>query len=437
MFNTKNFIKNCCLFLSCSGALFAGEQLHSDWYHTNAQIRTLSQLSSDEFDKFSNSALIDVEPVIAPNKENLVGANDYYMWPIATIIEDTMVVLYSRSTCHWGKEKSQNDGQGGIRMTITSSDGGLTWSKPVDVLQAGRWEKTPFKGFGGGIGSHGGIVYIALTQGIYRSADKGRTWSLLGEEPQWDQVPKTLWAPGMRLTFDDKHGLTIWTTSGFSQDYLQRRDHNAYGTHMVSVYSPDFGRTWKSESQPLPDGLRLSEVTPIQFNNKIAFFLRNGLKKTCFGQGFSETGWFPFTFAISNIGPVGIVDTPDIQYNPRTQRMEAAAPHRKGLGPGPQGQMKVNLYSMTPAEMAAGETAWRYDGTLIRYKNLFGKSDGFNVVGSVVDETRNRRFFHVWGGNGTNTAAVFQYSISLDTDKVSGYLRNFYKTAKSTKTPNP
>ncbi|MDA3924050.1 MAG: hypothetical protein PF904_05045 [Kiritimatiellae bacterium] len=122
---------------------------------------------------------------------------------------------------------------------------------------------------------------------------------------------------------------------------------------MVALYSPDFGQTWRTESQSLPDGLRLSEVTPLQFKNKLAFFLRNGLKKTCYGQGYSGTGWFPFSFGISNIGPVSLVDTPDIQYNPKTRRIEVAGPHRKGSGPGPEGGMKANLYSMTP-ELFAG-----------------------------------------------------------------------------------
>lgn len=287
----------------------------------------------------------------------------------------------------------------------------------------------------GGIGNYKGVVYVALNKGIYKSSDKGKSWELLTKESTWNNISETLWSAGTRLTFDQTHGMVLWTTSGFSKDYIQRRDHGAYGTKMVALYSPDFGQTWKIESQDLPDGLRLSEVTPLQFNNKLAFFLRNGLKKTCYGQGYSDTGWFPFRFDISNIGPVGLVDTPDIQHNPKTGRIEVVGPHRKGSGPGPKNGMKANLYSMTPEEMAAGKTEWRYDGTLIRYKNLMGKSDGFNTVGSVIEKKRNRRFFHVWAGDGTNTAAIFQYSISLDTDKVSSYLKSYYKNQTRPETP--
>ena len=155
-------------------------------------------------------------------------------------------------------------------------------------------------------------------------------------------------------------------------------------------------------------------------------FLRNGLRNTRFGQGYSDTGWFPFEFALSNVGPVGLVDTPDVNYNPVTGRLEAAAPHRLGGGPGPQGKMKVNLYSIAHADLAAGSTEWRYDGTLVRYRDLFGQSDGFNVVGSVVDVEQGTKFFHVWGGDCTGRAGIYQYSVSLDTLAVSQYLTRFY-----------
>ncbi|MDA3924049.1 MAG: hypothetical protein PF904_05040 [Kiritimatiellae bacterium] len=85
-------------------------------------------MTNEEFNKFKESDLIDVRPVIIPRGENLIEKNDYYMWPISTMIKDTMVVLYSRGTCHWGAQKSESDKNGGIRMIVTSSNGGKTWS---------------------------------------------------------------------------------------------------------------------------------------------------------------------------------------------------------------------------------------------------------------------------------------------------------------------
>ncbi len=72
----------------------------------------------------------------------------------------------------------------------------------------------------------------------------------------------------------------------------------------------------------------------------------NGFKNVRYSQGYSETGWFPFRFARSNVTSKGIVDTPDINYNPVSRRLEVAVPHRDGDDPGPAGGMKVNLYSI-------------------------------------------------------------------------------------------
>lgn len=411
------------------GRCTAGESTNvtttDTWFHDNPLARELSQLTAHEFRKFAATDLLDVRPVVLPTPKNILGENDYYMWPIATMVDGTVVVLYARSPCHWGPDSTKGGGRSGIRMVVTSDDGGRTWSTPVDVLQAGRWARSPFKGFGAGLGVHEGVVYLALNQGVYRSQDKGKSWELASDAPTFDGVPEVLWAPGMRLTVDEVHGLTVWTTSGFSQDSKARMQRGEYGTHMVAVYSPDFGATWRHEAQALPDGLRLSEVTPVQFDGKIAFFLRNGFKNVHFGQGYSGTGWFPFQFALSDVGPVGIVDTPDIAYNPVTRRLEVAAPHRRGTGPGPTGGMKVNLYSMSPSELAGGKTQWRYDGTLVRYKNVFGKSDGFNPVGSVIDAARGKRVIHVWGGDCTGKAGIFQYSVDLDTPAVRRYLMEF------------
>ncbi|MBN1341500.1 MAG: exo-alpha-sialidase [Phycisphaerae bacterium] len=403
-------------------------QTGCQWYRQDALARELSQLTEQEIAKFAGSPLIDVRPVIVPHPENVVGANDYFMWPIATKVDDTLVVLYARCPCHWGKDKSKGDGNAGIRMVVTSSDGGKTWTKPVDVLRAGKWTNSPFKGFGGGLGAQDGVVYLALNQGVYRSRDKGRSWELVSASPSFQGVPQQLWAPGMRLTFDTEHGMTVWTTAGFAPARKETKD---YGNRLCAVYSRDGGKTWRYQDQALPEGIGLSEITPVQFDRKIAFLLRNGLKNTRYAQAYSQTGWFPFRFDITNIGPVQIVDTPDIAYNPATRRLEAAVSHRGGTGPGPKGSMKINLYAIAPSDMKAGSANWRFEGTLIRYRWPFGKSDGFNPVGSVIDTHADRQYLHVWAGDCTGRAAIFQLSRSLDTPAVSRYLTTFYDTVST------
>jgi len=399
-----------------------GDEMGDTWYEADATARGLSQLTAAEFAKFTGTSLLDVRPVVVPGKDNVVGDNDYFMWPIATKVDDTLLVLYQRTPSHWGPDLVKRDKNTGIRMVVTTTDGGKTWSEPVDVRQAGAWKNSPFKGFGGGLGVHDGVVYLAINQGVYLSKDKGQTWELVPEPADWGEVPERLWAPGMRITFDAVHGLTIWTTTGFA---AKRKETEDYGDRLCAVYSPDFGKTWRYQEQEVPKGIGLSEVTPVQFDGKVAFFLRNGLHNTCYAQGYSATGWFPFRFAITNVGPVQTVDTPDIAYNPTTGRLRAAVSHRRGRGPGPKGKMKVNLYSISPGAMAKGESDWRYEGTLVEYHSRFGVSDGFNPVGSVVDTAAGVQYIHVWGGDGTGKAAIYQYTVSLDTPAVSKYLHGF------------
>ena len=50
------------------------------------------------------------------------------------------------------------------------------------------------------------------------------------------------------------------------------------------------------------------------------------------------------------------------------------------------------------------------------------------IVGSVVDTKRGRKVYHVWGGDCTGTAGIFQYSVSLDTSAAARYLKAFYQT---------
>jgi hypothetical protein len=179
-------------------------------------------------------------------------------------------------------------------MVVTSSNGGKTWTQPVDLLeQAGaKWEHVPFLGFGGGIGSHQGSVYVALNEGVYVSRDKG-------------SARKASW------------------------------------THRTSTTTPSLG-DWR---------LRRHTVT-------------------------------------------------------------ATAPAQRAEA------------------LARGETNWQFDGTLIRYRQTFGRSDGFGVTGSVIDRERNVKVFHVWGGDCHGMAGIFQYSVSLDTPAVRAYLHQFYDEAE-------
>lgn len=421
----------------------------SDWYQTDPLALELSQLTEDEIALQKGTDLIRFDPVAIPRPKLVVTQNDYFDWPIATRIDDTIVVLFDRRRNHLGGNRNgvqKMNEDSGIRMVTISSDGGHSWSTPIDVIsQAGAWPYSPFDGWGGGLGVHEGILYLALNQGVYHSQDKGKTWRLVCEEPDLIDVPKpwnrpgrmysginggkvstALWSPGMRITFDTKYGMTLWCTRGFKAQDRDGATNSDYGKFLCAVYSPDFGETWRYQEQALPKNIWINEITPLQFDGRLVFFLRSGQRYSKYAQGFSKTGWFPFDFAVTNVGPVFTMDTPDLIYNPRTQRLEATATfrNRSGLRPKRDSKrpMELRLYSIDPEDLAGRDSTWRYEGTLLRYKHEWGISDGMNPVGGVVDKESGVHRIYVWAGNGNDKSGIFQLTRSLDTPALKCYL---------------
>lgn len=408
------------------------------WYDTDALARELSQLAPGEIQRLRETGRVEVRPVALPRPDQVVTGNDYFDWPVATKIGRTIIVLFDRRRYHWGGEEGEArvDANSGIRMITRSTDGGRTWSEPIDVVaEAGRWSRTLFGGWGGGLGVHDGVVYLALNEGLYHSGDRGASWRLVAGEPDFSAVPHEpvpapgleaqnvsgapavhapFWSPGMRITFHEQHGLVLWTTRRFKATGRDGRTNDHYGKALSALHSPDFGATWHVSEQALPEGLYLSEVTPLPFGEgELAFFFRNGIRGSRYGQGYAADGWFPFQFTITDIGPVDLMDTPDLVHNPVTGRLEAIAPFRNFKAP-----IELRLYSIDPHALARGSSSWRFDGVLLRYDGPWGVSDGFNPVGGVIDLESGRHHFHVWAGHPKRRAGIFQVSRSLETDRL-------------------
>ena len=416
------------------------------WYHNDPLAGELSQLTAQEYERVRDNPLLDAHPIAVPREGQIIGENDYFMWPIGTRVDETDIVLFARKRYHFGRNRQKyprSDEHSGIRMITRSSDGGRTWTEPMDLFeQVDRWDRTLFGGWGGGLGVHEGVVYLALNEGLYRSQDKGATWSLVVEKPDLDRVPldpvpvpvvegevsqkkqapppvdAPLWSPAMRITFDEEHGLIIWSTRGFKSEGRDGSVASHYGKYLCALYSPDSGETWHYQEQKLPEGIYLNEITPVSYGGgKVMFFLRQGGHDRHYAQGYSETGWFPFQFSTTNVGPTKVMDTPDVIYNPQNERLEAVAPFRLLDQP-----MELRLYSIGAKALADGASDWRYDGTLVRYKKPFGQSDGFNPVGGVIDPEAGLHRFHVWGGDVSDRAAIFEYRRSLDTETLRKHL---------------
>jgi hypothetical protein len=118
-----------------------------------------------------------------------------------------------------------------------------------------------------------------------------------------------------------------------------------------------------------------------------------------------------------------IMDTPDVIFNPLTQRYEAAVTNRTYRHSGIP--MEMQLWSISPDEWAAGSNTWRFEGVLLRYSRPFGKSDGMNPVASIIDEEAGVQRIYIWGGTPLQESGIFEYSRSLDTPAVSNYIKSY------------
>ena len=64
-----------------------------DWYATHQLARELSQIDRSEYDLHRASDLTGHRPVVLPQADLVVTENDYFDWPIATLVDDTIIMV--------------------------------------------------------------------------------------------------------------------------------------------------------------------------------------------------------------------------------------------------------------------------------------------------------------------------------------------------------
>ena len=155
-----------------------------------------------------DSSLLTLEPVLLPRGRHLLGVNDHFGWPVSALAGKTIVVVFHRKPQHWnGKDKP--DSHTSTAVTVRSTDGGTTWSEPVDLK---RFVQTPTKGcrlgFGNTIGTDaGGAVVVVTGYGVFRSEDEGASWQHLSGAFGQDQREGPKKNNGPRLALHPEYGL--------------------------------------------------------------------------------------------------------------------------------------------------------------------------------------------------------------------------------------
>ena len=407
--------------------------------------------------------LMELAPVSLPPDPSAL--NNHFGWPVATRTGDTIIVVHRRIPGHW-KGLERTDDRHSYTMVVRSTDGGKTWTEPFDLRQvmtredrlrgghiplAHRYkfarDQDPTLGYkihlnAIGTASDGGVVLVS-DHGVFRSDDRGRTWMHFSRAIREDTTPGPVVYVGPRLFEHPEYGLVVVGHSNLVTERYKEGPHPP-DTDGESVriadkihfrYSRDGGRTWAEEEQSLPSFVRPAEPVALLHENQLAIVCRSydpasydaRTGTSVYAQLWSESGWHPLKSRHSGIrvaGRRGRQDTPDIDFNPVTQRIEAVVPARAGSGPDRPypGKMSLNIWSIDPRDFFSGSTRWRYDCALFARCDVLGRIDGLHPAASVLDPGRGVQHVFVYMGYPAGPAGVFRLTRTLDTDALKDFL---------------
>ncbi len=395
--------------------------------------------------------LFELKPVHLPEGDKLVGRNWHFGHPVSTIVDDTIVLCTNSGPCHdWGKSDRIRDGlEANYDLVSTSSDGGKSWTVPQRLVKYKTDDKQTMGSMCAiGTTSEGNLIQVSKL-GCYRSDDKGKSWEYLSGAFTAEQV-----SPGPSCTMGPKLIETSYGMTGFQG--LTRRDCSRPGELWLR-YSRDEGNTWQQTHQVLPVETSIhGEPAALMYQGSLIILARiwsdasydadEGTYR--YGQFWSKNGRLPVSSALTNIKATEAVadmapvagltksagfgpwsqDTPELIYNPVSKRIEAVVTNRCGGGQGYEQDMTVctlNLWSIDPQELLSGGSEWIFEGTLLERDIVDTPKfhDGMHPAGGVVDLKNNQHHIFVYMGYYDGPAGIFRISISLDTPKVSEFLK--------------
>ena len=389
--------------------------------------------------------VLEVVPVILPEGENRLGVNDHFGWPVATMAGDAIIVVFHRRPGHWG-ETDKPDQDTSTAVVLRSTDGGKTWSKPFDFKSLVRTPTVECRlGFGNSIGvDKDGAVVVVTGYGVFRSEDRGATWTHLPGAFGQEQLPGPRTNNGPRLLTHPTYGLVALGHIGKSGsgDAKRNRDGTPYVPPELWVrWSTDGGRHWSETKQDLPPFAAAVEPTGL-FHNGAMFVVAR-----CHGsesyepethtwryvQLVSDKGWLPLGPALTTIRASDVrdkskskyhgpwtQDTVDLSYNPVSKRIECAATDRNGSAASAQNGrdcQTLNLWSIDPNELAKGSAVWQFEATLLKRTGIMvaGESDGMHPGAAVIDEKAGVQHIFIYAGSAKGPAGIFRVTRTLNT----------------------
>ena len=419
------------------------------------KLMNMSQAQLRKLEEGKKKGLLELRPALLPTKENIVGKNIHFGWPLATKAGDALVVIYLRRCAHYHHPPWDQDSSG--VMMIRSVDGGRTWSKPTDLRQYARKAdgSLPFYSKGECITTTiDGAIVLGHETGTFRSEDQGVTWEHYSHDPPFSRrlsAKETTTFNCPRLIEHPTYGLVrMCGIKGIAEDQSSS-GYPIYRNKVHVANSLDGGRTWKEQKYEVPlvgpaePAMLLHEGALIMIGRP--YHKTTSSRKTWttpYTQHWSKTGWFPLQGKLTNMsatdrGKSGVpgkgLDTPDLSFNPVTKRLEVVTTDR--MGGGVEGRrwqvpLSLNLWSIDPEDLLAGSAEWRFEGCLFERQTSMPNqalqraeekmSDGCHPAAAVIDEEEGVQHIFVYMGNPAGPAGIFHLKRTLDTDKLSAFL---------------
>ncbi len=85
-----------------------------------------------------------VTPVALPVAPHHKRKNNHLGWPVGIKVGRTLLCVYHQTQCHHGGNRFAADSSDAV--VVRSTDGGKTWSEPIDIRQFGTSKKAKFPG---------------------------------------------------------------------------------------------------------------------------------------------------------------------------------------------------------------------------------------------------------------------------------------------------